>query len=141
MIAPRKTKYRTAFLRYIRGLASKGIDLIYGDVGMISLENEFITPNQIESARRVIANTTKRSGKVWIRIFPDQPMTKKPSNVRMGSGKGPVEKYVAAVKPGKVIFELGGLDRSLAKHALIKAAKKLPIKVKIIEKSNDKPNS
>jgi len=134
MIAPRKTKFRTAFLRYNRGIASKGTELIYGEVGIVSLENAFITPNQIEAARRVIANTTKRAGKVWIRIFPDQPTTKKPANVRMGSGKGPIDKYVAPVQAGKVVFEIGGIDRKLATLALTKAAKKLPINIRLIEK-------
>jgi large subunit ribosomal protein L16 len=134
MIAPKKTKFRSAFLRYNEGIAKKGTELVYGEVGIISLENAFITPNQIEAARRVIANTTKRTGKVWIRMFPDQPTTSKPANVRMGSGKGPVKNYVATVKPGKVMFEIGGIDKKLAALALTKAAKKLPIQIKLIEK-------
>lgn len=134
MIAPRKTKFRTAFVRYNRGVATKGIELAYGEVGLVSQENAFITPNQIEAARRVIASTTKRAGKVWIRIFPDQPMTKKPANVRMGSGKGPIDKYVATVQGGKVIIEIGGINKELATLALVKAAKKLPIHTRIIEK-------
>lgn len=134
MIAPKKTKYRTAFMRYNRGVASKGTELIYGEVGLIALDNSFITPNQIEAARRVIASTTKRAGKVWIRIFPDQPMTAKPSNVRMGSGKGPLKNYVAPVQAGRIIFEIGGIDRKLANLALTKAAKKLGIHTKVIEK-------
>ena len=134
MIAPRKTKFRTSYLRYNRGDASKGTELIYGEVGLVVLENGFITPNQIEAARRVIANTTKRAGKVWIRIFPDQPMTKKPANVRMGSGKGPIDKYVAAVQAGKVVFEIGGIDKTLATLALTKAAKKLPLHYKLVDK-------
>lgn len=134
MPGPKKTKFRTSFIRYNEGSAQKGSDIEYGEVAIISLDNAFITANQIEAARRVISHTTKRSGKVWIRIFPDQPMTKKPANVRMGSGKGPLERYVATVKPGSVLFELGGLDKKLAILALIKAAKKLPVKVKVIEK-------
>ncbi|MFW5720018.1 MAG: 50S ribosomal protein L16 [Candidatus Dojkabacteria bacterium] len=133
MIAPKKTKYRTSFVRKVdNGKAAKGIDLQYGEVGIISLKNAFITPNQIEAARRVIAHTTKRSGKLWIRIFPDQPMTSKPANVRMGSGKGPLKEYVAHVRAGRVIFEIGGINRELASTALIKAAKKLPVPIKII---------
>lgn len=134
MVAPKKTKYRTTFLRYNRGMANKATDLFYGEVGLLALENAFITPNQIEAARRVISNTTKRAGKVWIRIFPDQIMTKKPANVRMGSGKGPGEKYVAPVQAGKVVFEIGGISKELASLALTKAAKKLPIHTRLIEK-------
>lgn len=134
MVAPKKTKYRTTFIRYNRGVANKATELFYGDVGIISLDNGFLTPNQIEAARRVIANTTKRAGKVWIRIFPDQPMTSKPANVRMGSGKGPLKHYVAPVQAGKVVFEIGGIDKALASLALKKASKKLGIHTKIIEK-------
>lgn len=134
MIAPRKTKFRTTFVRYNRGVASKGTEIEYGDVALVSLDNNFITPNQIEAARRVIASTTKRSGKVWIRIFPDQPMTKKPANVRMGSGKGPLDKYVAPVQAGRIIFEIGGLNKEIARLALTKAAKKLPVHTTLIEK-------
>ncbi len=134
MIAPRKTKFRTTFVRYNRGLATKGTEMEYGDVALVSLDNAFITPNQIEAARRVIASTTKRAGKVWIRIFPDQPMTKKPANVRMGSGKGPVFRYVAAVQAGKIMFEIGGISKALASEALTKAAKKLPVHTILIEK-------
>lgn len=134
MIAPRKTKFRTTFIRYNRGIASKGTDMEFGEVGLVALDNHFITPNQIEAARRVIASTTKRAGKVWIRIFPDQPMTKKPANVRMGSGKGPIDKYVAPVQAGKIMFEIGGISKDLATLALKKAAKKLPVHTRIIEK-------
>lgn len=134
MQGPRKTKYRTTFVRYNTGVAQKGIDIEYGDVAIISLENAFITANQIEAARKVISHTTKRTGKVWIRIFPDQAMTKKPANVRMGSGKGPLDKYVATVQPGKVLFEIGGIDKALAEKALLKAAKKLPVNIKLIYK-------
>lgn len=134
MIAPRKTKFRTTFVRYNRGIASKGTEMEFGEIGLVSLDNHFITPNQIEAARRVIASTTKRAGKVWIRIFPDQPMTKKPANVRMGSGKGPIDKYVAPVQAGRIMFEIGGINKDLATLALKKAAKKLPVHTRIIEK-------
>lgn len=134
MIAPRKTKFRTTFVRYNRGIASRGTDIEFGEVALVALDNHFITPNQIEAARRVIANTTKRAGKVWIRIFPDQPMTKKPANVRMGSGKGPIHNYVATVQAGKIMFEIGGISKALATEALRKAAKKLPVHTSIIEK-------
>jgi large subunit ribosomal protein L16 len=134
MIAPRKTKYKTPFLRYNRGIASKGTTIEYGDIALVSLDTAFITPNQIEAARRVISHATKRAGKVWIRIFPDQVMTKKPANVRMGSGKGPIDKYVAPVQPGKILFEIGGVDSKIASDALLRAAKKLPVAVKLIEK-------
>jgi large subunit ribosomal protein L16 len=134
MIAPRKTKFRTTFVRYNRGIASKGTEIQYGEVALVAMDNAFITPNQIEAARRVIANTTKRAGKVWIRIFPDQPMTKKPANVRMGSGKGPIDKYVAPVQAGKIMFEIGGISKELASLALKKAAKKLSVHTRLIEK-------
>jgi large subunit ribosomal protein L16 len=133
-MGPKKTKFRTSFVRNIEGNASKGINVEYGEFGLISLDNAFITPNQIEAARRVISHTTKRSGKVWIRIFNDQPMTAKPANVRMGSGKGPLKNYVAHVQPGRVMFEIGGINRDLAITALTKAAKKLPVHTKVIEK-------
>lgn len=134
MIAPKKTKFRSSYVRNIDGVATRGITIEYGEVGLISLENAFLSPNQIEAARRVISHATKRAGKVWIRIFPDQPMTKKPANVRMGSGKGPVDRYVAHVKAGRVMFEIGGIDKVLASEALHRAAKKLPVATKIIEK-------
>lgn len=134
MIAPRKTKFRASFVRNVGGVADRGTDLVYGEYGLITLENDFITPNQIEAARRMISHATKRSGKVWIRIFPDQPMTTKPANVRMGSGKGPVTHYVAHVKRGRVIFEIGGISKELAHEALRKGSRKLPVKTLIIEK-------
>ncbi len=134
MIAPKKTKFRTAFVRKNKGLAKRGTDLEYGDVGLVSLDNAFLTPNQIEAARRVISHHTKRAGKVWIRIFPDQPITGKPANVRMGSGKGPLKHYVATVQPGRVLFEIGGIDKAIASNALMRAAKKLPVFTKLIEK-------
>lgn len=134
MIAPKKTKYKSTFIRYNRGVANNGIDIEHGEVALVSLENTFMTPNQIEAARRVISNSTKRAGKVWIRVFPDQAMTQKAANVRMGSGKGPTTKYVAPVRSGKIIIEIGGLDRDLAITALTKASKKLGLKTKIIEK-------
>jgi large subunit ribosomal protein L16 len=134
MIAPKKTKYRISYLRYNRGVASKGTEIEYGDVALVSMDTAFITPNQIEAARRVISHATKRAGKVWIRIFPDQVTTKKPANVRMGSGKGPIFRYVAPVQPGKIMFEIGGIDKKLASEALMRAAKKLPVAVKLIEK-------
>lgn len=135
LLSPRKIKYRTSFLRRLRGVASSGNKVFYGDVGLISLENAFLTPNQIEAARKVISSTTKRSGKIWIRVFPDQPVTAKAANVRMGSGKGPLKGFWAGVKAGRVIFEVGGVDRDLACLALTKASKKLGIKTKLIYKN------
>lgn len=134
MLAPKKTKYRTSFVRYLKGVATSGNSIVYGDLALISMENSFLTPNQIEAARKVIANTTKRSGKIWIRVFPDQPITAKATNVRMGSGKGPLSGYVAPVKSGRIIFEIGGVNLDLAKLALTKASKKLGIKTKLIYK-------
>jgi large subunit ribosomal protein L16 len=134
MIAPKKTKYRISFVRNLKGVASRGTTLQYGEVGLVSLDTSFVTPNQIEAARRVISHATKRSGKVWIRVFPDQPMTSKPATSRMGSGKGPLKNYVASILPGRILFEIGGINKDLAKDALFRAAKKLPVQTRIIEK-------
>jgi large subunit ribosomal protein L16 len=134
MVAPKKTKFRTSYVRNVEGVASRGTTIQNGDLGLISLESKFLSPNQIEAARRVISHATKRAGKVWIRIFPDQPMTAKPANVRMGSGKGPIKEYVAHVKAGRVMFEISGISKELAIDALTRAAKKLPVATKIIEK-------
>jgi large subunit ribosomal protein L16 len=115
-----------------KGLAQRGNSVAFGDFGLIALEGTWMTSRQIEAARRAITHHIKRGGKVWIRIFPDKPVTAKPAETRMGSGKGAVDHYVAVIKPGRVLFELGGVRSEIAKEALGLAAQKLPIKCKII---------
>jgi large subunit ribosomal protein L16 len=115
-----------------KGMAQRGNSVAFGDFGLIALEGTWMTSRQIEAARRAITHHIKRGGKVWIRIFPDKPVTAKPAETRMGSGKGSVDHYVAVIKPGRVLFELGGVRPEIAKEALGLAAQKLPIKCKII---------
>jgi large subunit ribosomal protein L16 len=115
-----------------KGMAQRGNSVAFGDFGLIALEGTWMTSRQIEAARRAITHHIKRGGKVWIRIFPDKPVTAKPAETRMGSGKGAVDHYVAVIKPGRVLFELGGVRSEIAKEALGLAAQKLPIKCKII---------
>lgn len=134
MLVPKRTKYRKMQTGKIRGSASRGNKLVHGDFGIVALEPSFITNNQIESARIVLSRHTKKFGKMWITIFPDKPITKKPAETRMGSGKGNPEYFVAVVKPGRVMFEIAGLDEATSKEALKKAIQKLPIKCKVISK-------
>jgi large subunit ribosomal protein L16 len=115
-----------------KGMAQRGNSVAFGDYGLIALEGTWMTSRQIEAARRAITHHIKRGGKVWIRIFPDKPVTAKPAETRMGSGKGAVDHYVAVIKPGRVLFELGGVRPEIAKEALGLAAQKLPVKCKII---------
>lgn len=115
-----------------KGMAQRGNTVAFGDYGLIALEGTWMTSRQIEAARRAITHHIKRGGKVWIRIFPDKPVTAKPAETRMGSGKGAVDHYVAVIKPGRVLFELGGVRSEIAKEALGLAAQKLPVKCKII---------
>lgn len=132
MLQPKKTKFRKAHKGRIHGNAKGGFELNFGSYGMKAMEPERITARQIEAARRVIARHIKRQGKIWIRIFPDVPVSKKPLEVRMGSGKGSPEFWVARVKPGRVMFELDGVPRELAQEALALAAAKLPIETKFV---------
>lgn len=132
MLQPKKTKFRKAFKGNIHGNAKGGTTLNFGEVGLKALEPERLTARQIEAARRAIARHTKRAGRMWTRVFPDVPVTKKPAEVRMGSGKGGIELWVARVKPGRIIFELGGLNPQVAKEALMLGAAKLPIKCRVV---------
>lgn len=132
MLMPKKTKYRKAFKGRIHGNAKGGSQITFGAFALKALEPERITSRQIEAARRAISRAMKRSGKLWIRIFPDVPVSRKPADVRMGSGKGSTEFWVFRAKPGRVLFELGGVDEALAREALLKGAAKLPIKTKFI---------
>jgi large subunit ribosomal protein L16 len=134
MLVPKKTKYRKAFKGRIHGVAKGGTDLTFGIFGLKALEPERITARQIEAARKAITRHLRRVGKLWIRIFPDIPVSKKPAEVRMGSGKGAVEFYAARVKPGRILFELDGVREEAAKEAFMLAAAKLPIKTKFVKR-------
>jgi large subunit ribosomal protein L16 len=132
MLSPKKTKFRKAHKGRIHGLAKSGSSLSFGAYGLKALEPERITARQIEAARRAITRAMKRQGKVWIRIFPDVPVSKKPLEVRMGSGKGSPEFWAARVRPGRIMFELDGVSETVAREALSLAAMKLPIKTKFV---------
>jgi large subunit ribosomal protein L16 len=134
MLSPKKTKFRKRMRGVMKGNATRGNNVSFGEFGLVSLETKWITARQIEAARVAMTRHIKRGGKVWIRIFPDIPWTKKPAEVRMGKGKGNPEKWVAAVKPGTVMFEIAGVDEDLAKRAMQLAGSKLPIKVKFVSK-------
>ena len=135
MLMPKKTKHRKSHRGRIRGLSKGGNEVTFGDYGLQAVETSYITARQIEAARITITRTMKRGGKVWINIFPHKPITKKPAEVRMGSGKGNVEYYVAVVKPGKIIFEISGVSEEIAKEAMRKAGHKLPIKTKFVKRN------
>ena len=132
MMQPKKTKFRRAFKGRIHGLATSGAALNFGSHGLKALEPERVTARQIEAARRAITREMKRAGRVWIRIFPDVPVSKKPTEVRMGSGKGAPEYWVARVKPGRIMFEIDGVPDNIAKESLRLGAAKLPIKTRIV---------
>lgn len=132
MLLPKKAKYRRQFRGKIKGKALRGQKLAFGDFGLKVLEPCLITSRQIEAARKAITRQTKRGGKLWIRVFPDKPVTRKPAEVRMGGGKGPVDHYGAPVRPGKVIFELAGVTEETAVKALESAARKLPIRTRVV---------
>jgi large subunit ribosomal protein L16 len=137
MLQPMRTKFRKAHKGRIHGVASSAIDLAFGQYGLKALEPERITARQIEAARRALTRHMKRSGRVWIRIYPDVPVSKKPLEVRMGSGKGTPEFWVTRVKPGRILFELDGVSVELAKEALALAAAKLPIKTRFVERISE----
>src|SRR5215813_1745168 len=132
MLQPKRTKYRKAFKGRISGAAKGGFNLDFGSFGLKAVEPDRITARQIEAARRAITRHMKRTGKVWIRVFPDVPVSKKPLEVRMGSGKGSPEFWAARVRPGRILFELDGVPRALAIEAFSLAAMKLPIKTKFV---------
>jgi large subunit ribosomal protein L16 len=129
---PQRTKFRKAFKGRIHGVAKGGTTLNFGEVGLKAVEPERLTARQIEAARRAIARHTKRAGRLWIRVFPDLPVTKKPAEVRMGSGKGSPVLWCARVKPGRILFEIGGVSEQIAKEALLLGAAKLPIKTRVV---------
>ena len=132
MLQPKRTKYRKAFKGRISGAAKGGFNLDFGSFGLKAMEPDRLTARQIEAARRAITRHMKRAGRVWIRVFPDVPVSKKPAEVRMGSGKGAPEFWAARVKPGRILFELEGVPVTVAKEALALAAAKLPIKTRFV---------
>ena len=134
MLLPKRVKYRKVHRGRMKGKALRGNKVSYGEYGLQALEPAWITANQIEAARIAMTRYCKRFGKVWIKIFPDKPVTKKPAEVRMGSGKGSPEFWVAVVKPGRVMFELAGVPEETAREAFRLAANKLPIKTKFVKK-------
>lgn len=134
MLMPKRTKFRKTFRGRRTGKAYRGGDIAFGEYGLQALEPAWVSARQIEAARRAITNYLKRGGKVWIRIFPDKPVTKKPAEVRMGSGKGPVDRYVAVVKPGRMLFEIAGVREDVAREALRLASHKLPCSTRILER-------
>ena len=136
MLLPKRVKYRRVHRGRLTGKALRGNTITYGEFGLVALEPSWITSNQIEAARIAMTRHTKRGGKVWIKIFPDKPVTKKPAEVRMGSGKGSPEFWVSVVKPGRVMFEIAGVPEDVAKEALRLASHKLPIKTYVIERES-----
>jgi large subunit ribosomal protein L16 len=137
MLQPKKHKFRKAFKGKIHGLAKGGTELNFGSYGLKAMEPDRITARQIEAARRAITRHIKRQGRLWIRIFPDLPVTSKPAEVRMGKGKGSPEYWAARVKPGRILFELDGVPGPIAATAFNRAAEKLPIKVKVVARLGD----
>jgi large subunit ribosomal protein L16 len=137
MLQPKKTKFRKAHKGRIHGLAKGGFELAFGSFGLKSTEPERVTARQIEAARRAITREMKRAGRVWIRVFPDLPVSKKPVEVRMGKGKGSVEFWAARVKPGRILFEIDGVPPDVAKEALRLGAMKLPITTRVIARIPD----
>ncbi len=134
MLQPRKTKYRKQFRGKMRGIAGRGNTIEFGQYALKAQARGWITSRQIEAARKTMSRFTKKGGRIWIRIFPDRPISKKPPETRMGSGKGEVTEYVFTVKPGRILFEMGGLPKEIAEKALKQASSKLPIDTKILIK-------
>jgi large subunit ribosomal protein L16 len=137
MMSPKRTKFRKAHKGRIKGLSKAGFALNFGSFGLKALEPERITARQIEASRRAITRAMKRAGRVWIRIFPDLPISRKPAEVRMGSGKGSPEFWAARVAPGRILFEIDGVPEAVAKEALLLGAAKLPIRTKFIQRIGD----
>ena len=139
MLQPKRTKFRKAHKGRIKGMAKGGTSLNFGSYGLKSLDAERVTARQIEATRRAITRHMKRSGRVWIRIFPDVPVTKKPTEVRMGKGKGSVEFWAAKVKPGRIMFEIDGVSDDVAREALRLGAAKLPVRTRIVMRPGEQP--
>lgn len=136
MLMPKRVKHRKVMRGNMRGKATRGNFIAYGDYGLVAMEPSWITSNQIEAARITISRYTKRGGNLWIKIFPDKPVTKKPAETRMGSGKGSPEFWVAVVKPGRVLFELKGVTEEVAREAMRLASHKLPVKTKFVTRKD-----
>jgi len=134
MLQPKRTKYRKNHRGNLRGMALRGSSVAFGEFGLKSLDASWITARQIEAARRAITRHLRRGGQVWIRVFPAKPISHKPLEVRQGGGKGPVEAWVAVVKPGRVMFEVGGVPPDLARSALARAAQKLPVLTRVVSR-------
>ena len=137
MLTPKRQKYRKQQRGSMKGNATRGTMLSYGDYGLQTLDTGWISSRQIEAARRAISNYTQRGGRIWITIFPDKPVSKKPPEVRMGGGKGDIESYVAPVKPGRIMFEMTGVAVEVAREALRLASHKLPVKTRILVKGEN----
>ncbi|MFH0726067.1 MAG: 50S ribosomal protein L16 [Pseudomonadota bacterium] len=135
MLSPKRVKFRKQQRGRMKGIASRGASLSFGEFGLQAIECGYISSKQIEAARIAMTRHVKRGGKMWIRIFPDKSVTKKPAEVRMGKGKGPPEGWVAVIRPGRVLYEMQGVDREMAKEALRLASHKLPLKTKFVERS------
>ncbi|MGB3613137.1 MAG: 50S ribosomal protein L16 [Elainellaceae cyanobacterium] len=136
MLSPKRTKFRKQHRGRMRGMASRGNEINFGDFALQALEPSWITARQIEAGRRAMTRYVKRGGKIWIRIFPDKPVTMRPAETRMGSGKGNPEFWVAVVKPGRIMFEIAGVPESVAREAMRLASSKLPIKTKFIARES-----
>ena len=137
MLLPKRVKYRRVHRGRMTGKATRGNQLAYGEFGLVATEPAWITSNQIEAARIAMTRYTKRGGQVWIKIFPDKPVTKKPAETRMGSGKGSPEYWVSVVKPGRIMFEIAGVSEEVAREALRLASHKLPIKTKVVIRTEE----
>ena len=134
MLMPKRTKYRKMMRGRMTGKANRGVEISFGEFALQAMEPAWVSSRQIEAARRAVTNYLKRGGKVWIRIFPDKPITKKPAETRMGKGKGNPEGWVAVVKPGRVLFEIEGISQDLAKKALALASAKLPVRTRFVKR-------
>ncbi|MBV9669813.1 MAG: 50S ribosomal protein L16 [Acidobacteriales bacterium] len=134
MLMPKKVKFRKQMKGRVRGKAWRGSELSFGDFGLKAVESGWITDRQIEASRVAMTRFIKRGGKVWLRLFPDKPVTKKPAEVRMGSGKGPLDHWVAVVRPGKILFEMEGVPTEIAQEAMRLASHKLPIKTQFVQR-------
>jgi large subunit ribosomal protein L16 len=137
MLQPKRVKFRKHHRGHRRGQANAGNEVSFGEIGLQATSANWVDSRQIEAARRAITHHLKRGGKVWIRIFPDKPVTKKPAEVRMGSGKGPVDRWVAVVKPGRMMFEIAGVQPELMREALRLASHKLPVSTRVVEKEHE----
>lgn len=134
MLQPKRVKYRLNFRGRRSGVAQRGYNIEFGEFGLKSQESGWVTARQIEAARRAMTRYTKKGGRIWIRIFPDKPVTKKPPETRMGSGKGAVDHFVVVVKPGRILFEIGGVEKVVAQEAIRLAAAKLPVHTKFVDR-------